>query len=42
METARYLMRQGWEASFAAVDRDGVVDVDAYERRFDPTRVSPR
>jgi cysteine desulfurase len=36
METARYLMRQGWEASFAAVDRDGVVDIDAYEAAFRP------
>ena len=34
METARALMRQGWEATFAAVDRDGVVDVDAYAAAF--------
>jgi cysteine desulfurase len=34
METARYLMRQGWEATFAAVDRDGTVDVDAYAAAF--------
>ncbi|MGD0997028.1 MAG: cysteine desulfurase family protein [Thermoleophilia bacterium] len=36
METARYLMRQGWEATFAAVDHDGVVDLDAYAAAFRP------
>jgi cysteine desulfurase len=36
METARYLMRLGWEATFAGVDHDGVVDVDAYEAAFRP------
>jgi len=36
METARALMRQGWEATFAAVDHDGRVDVDAYAAAFRP------
>ena len=36
METARFLMRQGWEASFAGVDHNGVVDLDAYEAAFRP------
>ena len=36
METARYLMRQGWEATFAPVDHEGTVDVDAYAAAFRP------
>jgi cysteine desulfurase len=36
METARALMRQGWDCTFAAVDHDGAVDVDAYAAAFRP------
>ncbi len=40
METARALMRQGWEVTFAAVDGQGVVDIDAYAASFrDDTRL---
>jgi cysteine desulfurase len=40
METARYLQRLGWEATFAPVDGDGVVDLDAFEQAFrDDTRL---
>ena len=40
METARYLMRQNWEVTFAAVDGHGVVDIDAYAAAFrDDTRL---
>ena len=41
METARYLMRQGWECTFAGVDEYGRVDLDAYEAAFrDDTRLA--
>jgi cysteine desulfurase len=41
METARFLMRQGWEVTFAAVDEYGMVDVDAYAAAFrDDTRLA--
>jgi cysteine desulfurase len=40
METARYLQRLGWEATFTPVDGDGVVDLDAFEQAFrDDTRL---
>jgi cysteine desulfurase len=36
VETVRYLQRQGWEATFAPVGGDGVVDVDQYVASFRP------
>jgi cysteine desulfurase len=41
METARFLMRQGWDVTFAAVDGYGMIDVDAYAAAFrDDTRLA--
>ena len=41
METARFLMREGWEVTFAGVDEYGRVDVDAYDAAFrDDTRLA--
>ena len=41
METARALMRAGWEVTFAPVDTQGMVDVDAYAAAFrDDTRLA--
>lgn len=36
METARALARHGYAVDFVPVDRDGLVDLDAYERAFRP------
>jgi len=41
METARFLLREGWDVTFADVDRHGMVDVDAYAAAFrDDTRLA--
>jgi cysteine desulfurase len=41
METARFLMRQGWDVTFAAVDGYGMIEVDAYAAAFrDDTRLA--
>jgi len=34
IETARFLMRQGWEVTFAPVDSAGLVDSEAFARAF--------
>jgi cysteine desulfurase len=34
MEAARALNRLGWAVDFVPVDRDGVIDLDAYEQAF--------
>ncbi len=36
LETAKALARQGWAVEHVPVDRDGLVDLDAYERAFRP------
>jgi cysteine desulfurase len=41
MEAARALNRLGWAVDFVPVDRDGVIDLDAYEQAFrDDTRLA--
>jgi cysteine desulfurase len=34
IETARALMKSGWDVTFAPVDRRGMIDVEAYARSF--------
>ena len=36
LETAKVLGSRGWAVDLVPVDRDGVVDIDAYERAFRP------
>jgi cysteine desulfurase len=41
LEPARALQRAGWDVDYVPVDRDGVVELDAYERAFrDDTRLA--
>jgi cysteine desulfurase len=36
METAKVLGRRGWGVDLVPVDRDGLIDLDAYDRAFRP------